>query len=68
MRLPSPSPVLDKSRAPIGPETLSSTGAGVWRKASMALPDSSSALDKFQSALPALLTHGCVAECIEVVR
>ena len=50
MRLPDPSPVLDKNRAPMGPEILSSTGAGVWRKAPMAFPDSSSVLDKFQSA------------------
>ena len=35
MRLPDPSPVLDKNRAPMGPEILSSTGAGVWRKAPM---------------------------------
>ena len=35
---------------PMGPEILSSTGAGAWRKAPMAIPDSSSALDKFQSA------------------
>ena len=50
MRLPDPSPVLDKNRAPMGPEILSSAGAGVWRKAPMAFPDSSSVLDKFQSA------------------
>ena len=50
MRLSDPSPVLDKNRAPMGPEILSSTGAGVWRKARMAFPDSSSALHKFQSA------------------
>ena len=49
MRLPDPSPVLDKNCAPMGPEILSSTGAGVWRKAPMAFPDSSSVLDKFQS-------------------
>ena len=48
MRLPDPSPVLDKNRAPMGPEILSSTGAGVWRKAPMAFPDSGS-VDKFQS-------------------
>ena len=30
MRLPDPSPVLDKNRAPMGPEILSSVGAGVW--------------------------------------
>ena len=51
MRLPDSSPVLDKNRAPMGPEILSSTGAGVWRKASMAFPDSSSVPDKFQSAI-----------------
>ena len=50
MRLPDPSPVLDKNREPMGPEILSSTGAGVWRRAPMAFPDSSSVLDKFQSA------------------
>ena len=51
MRLPDPSPVLDKNRAPMGPEILSSTGAGVWRKAPMTFSDSSSVLDKFQSAI-----------------
>ena len=50
MRLPDPSPVLDKYCAPAGSVLLSSTGAGVWRKAPMAFSDSSSALDKFQSA------------------
>ena len=50
MRLPDPSPVLDKNRAPMGPEILSSTGAGVWRKAPMAIPDPSSVQDEFQSA------------------
>ena len=34
----------------MGPKNVSSTGAGVWRKAPEALPDSSSVLDKFQSA------------------
>ena len=50
MRLPDPSPVLDKSHAPMGPEILFSAGAGVWRKAPKAFPHSSSVLDKFQSA------------------
>ena len=50
MRLPDPSPVLDKNHAPMGPEILSGTGAPVWRKAPMAFPDSSSVLDKFQAA------------------
>ena len=47
VRLPDPSPVLDKNRAPMGPEILSSTGAGVWRKAPITFPHSSSELDKF---------------------
>ena len=53
MRLSRPSPVLDKNSAPLGPkgaEMLSSTEAGVWRKAPKAFPDSSSVLDRFQSA------------------
>ena len=50
MRLPDPSPVPEKNRVVMGPAILSSTGAGVWRKASTAFPDFSSALDKFQSA------------------
>ena len=57
MRLPDPSPVLDNRRAPMGPESLSSTGVGVWRKAPMAFPDSSSVLDKFQSATPSAGTR-----------
>ena len=51
MRFPDRSPVLDKNHAPMGPEILSSTGAGAWRKAPMAFPDSSSVLDKFQAAI-----------------
>ena len=53
MRMPNPNPILNKNLAPMGPESLSSTSAGVWRKAPGALTDSSSALDTFQSA-----THG----------
>ena len=48
IRFPDPSPVLAKNRAPMGAEILSSTGAGVWRKAPKAFPDSSSVLDQFQ--------------------
>ena len=48
MRVPNPSPVLDKIRAPMGPEILSSTGARLWRKAPKGFPDSSSVLDKCQ--------------------
>ena len=33
MRMPNPSPALDNYLALIGPEILSSTGAGVWRMA-----------------------------------
>ena len=43
-------PSTGKNRAPMGPEILSNTGAGVWRKAPMAFLDSSSVLDRFQSA------------------
>ena len=49
MRFPDRSPVLDSNRAPMGPEILSSTGTGAWRKAPMAFPDSSSVLDAFQT-------------------
>ena len=51
MKFPDRNPVLDKNRAPMGPEILSNTGAGVWRKAPIAFPRSSSVLDKFQSAI-----------------
>ena len=37
---------MDKNLAPMGPENLSSTGAGVWSKAAKAFPDSISALEK----------------------
>ena len=50
IRFPDRSPVLDKNRAPMRPEILSSTGAGVCRKAPKAFPDSSSVLDEFQSS------------------
>ena len=36
--------------APIGPDIYSSTAAGVWRKAPVAFPDSSSALERCLSA------------------
>ena len=55
MRVPNPSPVLDKNYAPMGPESLSSTGARVWRKAPKAFLDSDSVLDKFQSAIQGLM-------------
>ena len=50
MRVPNPSPVLDQNCASMGPEIISSTGAGVWRKAPKAFPHSHSVLDKFPSA------------------
>ena len=48
MRVPDSS--AGQSRAPMGPEILSSTGAVVWRKAPRAFPDSSSVLDESLSA------------------
>ena len=42
MRLSSPGPVLDENHAPMGPEILSSTEAGAWRKAAEAFADCSS--------------------------
>ena len=52
VRLPNHSPVLERNRAPMGPEILSRTGAGVWRKAPGAFSDSNSVLVKFHSATP----------------
>ena len=53
LRFPDPSQVVDKNLATMGPEILFSTGVGACRKAPKpkAFPDSSSALDKFQSAM-----------------
>ena len=50
MRMPNPSPTLDKNLASMGPGILSSIEAGVWRKAPEAFPDSNTTLDTFQSA------------------
>ena len=47
MRAPNSSPVLNKNRAHMSPEIISSTGAGVWRKFQTPF----SVLDKFQSAI-----------------
>ena len=49
IRLPNPSPTLDKNLASIGPGILSCIGAGVWRKAPEAFADSNTTLDTFQS-------------------
>ena len=46
----------------MGPEILSSTGARVWRKPPNAFSDSSSVMDKFQSAMRSL--HRCEAFCL----
>ena len=40
MRLSNPSPGLDINVAATGPGILRNTGAGVWRKAPGAFPDS----------------------------
>ena len=50
IRIPNPSPTLDKNLASMGPGILSSIGVGVWRKAPEAFPDSNTTLDTFQSA------------------
>ena len=50
MRMQDPSPPLDQNLAPMDEESLYNTGARVWRKAPGAFPDSSSVLDKFESA------------------
>ena len=42
----------------MGPEMLSSTGAGVCRVASKAFANSNSVLDKFQSAIPGFAVAG----------
>ena len=47
MRVPNP-PRAGQKSCTMGPTILSGTGAGVCRKAPMALPDSSSVLDNFQ--------------------
>ena len=44
-RVPSPSPTLDKTLAPMGPGVLSSIGTGVWRESSGAFPESNTVLD-----------------------
>ena len=49
--------MLDKNRAPMGPEILSNAGVGVCRKAPKAFPDPSSVLDKFQSAISWFLSN-----------
>ena len=63
MRFPDHNPVLAKNRAPMGPEILSSTGAGVCRKPPQAFPDSSSVLDKFQSAILVRIPNSVTRKC-----
>ena len=53
MRVPNPSPILDKSCAPMGPEILSSTGAGVWRMA----------LEGFQTPVPYWINFSLRSHC-----
>ena len=52
MRLSNPSPVLDKNRVPMGPrkKKLPVLGLASGRRLLRPFPDSSSALDRFQSA------------------
>ena len=51
IRMPNPSPTLDKNLASMGPGFLSSIGVGVWRKAPEAFPGSNTTLHTFQSAI-----------------
>ena len=51
IRMPNPSPTLDKNLASMGPGFLSSIGVGVWRKAPEAFPGSNTTLDTFQSVI-----------------
>ena len=50
IRMPNPSPTLDKNLASMGPGISSSIGVGVWRKAPEAFAGSNTTLDTFQSA------------------
>ena len=50
IRMPNPSPTLDKYLASMGAGILSSIGVGVWRKSPEAFPGSNTTLDTFQSA------------------
>ena len=61
--VPNCIPVLDKFLAPIGTEILSSAGAGVWREAPVTFPDSSSVLDKLQSAIFGPSDRSCNSFC-----
>ena len=51
MRVPNPSPTLNKMFASVGRGILSGIGVGVGRKAPEAFPDSYITLDTFQSAI-----------------
>ena len=44
IRVPNPSPTLDKNLASMGPGTLSSIGVEAWRKAAETIPDSNTTL------------------------
>ena len=46
---PNPSPILDKSLAPMGPGILSSIGAGVWSKPPGAFPGSNTVPDTIRT-------------------
>ena len=68
IRVPNPSPTLDKNLASMGPGILSSIGVGVWKKAPEAFPDSNTTLDTFQSAsLCVFLSQNfCLPAIIEI--
>ena len=58
IRMPNPTPTLDKNLASMGPGILSSIGVGVWRKAPEAFPGSNTTLDTFQSAKKGRMQRG----------
>ena len=47
MMVPNSNPILHKHHAPMGPQSISSTGAGDWMKAPVRFPDGISMLDEF---------------------
>ena len=63
MRVPNPSPTLEKNRAPMGPGILSSIGAGVWRKAPSTFPDSNSVVEGREKHTPPPLKPSVFQGC-----
>ena len=72
IRVPNPSPTLDKNLASMGPGILSSVGVGVWGKAPEAFPDSNTTLDTFESAKNhynfTVFFSGIILQCFSQAR